>query len=340
MNALIVSEKRGDNEGFSPNLNIITNDITGAVGAWKHSLSSSIFSLIFHFTTHSNLCDTGSFWCFTVGTEMFRLTSEMVFSFTSKAIFSLTPTFTELCGDYQHVEAQQSLSTGARTQITRVKTCFTRSVCWNDVWMTLKNAFRAARMLFVHERSSSLLLRDQQLYEGWCSKTEKSLQVNNILSGCQGAKPSSSDRWRQVDSQKYWFNESDWFGWTSRLQSMSWFTRFKKSYCWRFHSFLKAVFNLYASVSVSGNLKKMTSPNWVPGCADETQHIDGVRLLMRKRLQQNQRTDFREEVKDCNNTANMSFFNRNQGTNNMSIISWELRHQVPGSISEIQLNLK
>lgn len=74
-------------------------------------------------------CDTGSSWCFTVGTEMFRLTSEVVFSFTWKAIFSLTPTFTELCGDYQHVEAQQSLSTGARTQITGVKTCFTRSVC-------------------------------------------------------------------------------------------------------------------------------------------------------------------------------------------------------------------
>lgn len=49
-------------------------------------------------------CDTGSSWCFTVGTEMFRLTSEVVFSFTSKAIFSLTPTFTELCGDYQHVD--------------------------------------------------------------------------------------------------------------------------------------------------------------------------------------------------------------------------------------------
>lgn len=75
----------------------------------------------------------------------------------------------------------------------------------------------------------------QQLYEGWCSKTEKSLQVNNILSGRQGAKPSSSDGWKQVDSQKDRFSElSDEFGWTSRPQSVSWFTRFKKSYCWRF----------------------------------------------------------------------------------------------------------
>lgn len=82
-----------------------------------------------------------------------------LFSFTSKANFSLTPTFTELCGEYQHVEAQQSLSTGARTQITGVKTCFAHSVCWKDVWMTLKNASWATKILFLQEKSLSLWLQ-------------------------------------------------------------------------------------------------------------------------------------------------------------------------------------
>lgn len=216
-------------------LQIHSSDITG-VGGWKHSLSSSIFSLILHFTTRSNLL-----W--------HRLLLVLYSRHRNVPSYIWSGVFFYLEGHFlphAHIyRALWRLSTCGQHNRVWVQEQGRRSLEWKHVlpaqfakmifeW-PLKMLFEPQECCLYMKGHRAFCWDKQQLYEGWCSKTEKSLQVNNILSGRQGAKPSSSDGWKQVDSQKDRFSElSDEFGWTSRPQSVSWFTRFKKSYCWRF----------------------------------------------------------------------------------------------------------